>query len=386
MSKRFPVGDGEVEALAPHRRAIDQGQFVCLIGASGCGKSTMLRIIAGFEEPTSGEVSVDGKPITGPGSDRGMVFQDYALFPWMTVRQNIGFGPRQRRLPRSEIEDIADEFVKLVGLERFANRYPNQLSGGMKQRVAIARVLANDANILLMDEPFGALDALTREQLQRELLQIWARTWVTIVFVTHSVEEAALLADRVLVMSAGTGPDRKRHHDRAAAPARCLLARVQRGAPRPRATAHQPYGAEGRSNLRIADDGGSSAAPTALYRGMDRATLDAAYNNTAAVADSAAISGALARAQRRAPRRQGGAARPALWKAGRAPGSTISPRQAQAPLFVFIHGGYWQRNDKDMFAFVADGPRAHRIDVAVVGYTLAPEARLGEIVEEINQR
>jgi len=134
-----------------------------------------------------------------------MVFQDYALFPWMTVRQNIGFGPRQRQLPRKEVEDIADEFVKLVGLERAANRYPSQLSGGMKQRVAIARVLANNANILLMDEPFGALDALTREQLQRELLQIWTRTRVTIVFVTHSVEEAALLADRVLVMSAGPG-------------------------------------------------------------------------------------------------------------------------------------------------------------------------------------
>jgi ABC-type nitrate/sulfonate/bicarbonate transport system ATPase subunit len=134
-----------------------------------------------------------------------MVFQDYALFPWMTVRQNIGFGPRQRGLSRRETEDIADEFVKLVGLELAANRYPSQLSGGMKQRVAIARVLANNANILLMDEPFGALDALTREQLQRELLQIWARTRVTIIFVTHSVEEAALLADRVLVMSAGPG-------------------------------------------------------------------------------------------------------------------------------------------------------------------------------------
>jgi nitrate ABC transporter ATP-binding subunit len=205
VTKRFAVGDDEVEALSRIDATIRQGQFVCLIGASGCGKSTMLRIIAGFEEPTTGEVLVDGKRITGPGSDRGMVFQDYALFPWMTVRQNIGFGPRQRQLPRSEVAGIADEFVKLVGLERAANRYPSQLSGGMKQRVAIARVLANNANILLMDEPFGALDALTREQLQRELLQIWARTRVTIIFVTHSVEEAALLADRVLVMSAGPG-------------------------------------------------------------------------------------------------------------------------------------------------------------------------------------
>jgi ABC-type nitrate/sulfonate/bicarbonate transport system ATPase subunit len=205
VTKRFAVGDDEIEALSRVDVSIAQGEFVCLIGASGCGKSTLLRIVAGFEEPTTGNVSVHGKPIIGPGSDRGMVFQDYALFPWMTVRQNIGFGPRQRGLPRQEIQSIADEFVKLVGLERFTDRYPAQLSGGMKQRVAIARVLANNANILLMDEPFGALDALTREQLQHELLLIWARTGVTIIFVTHSVEEAVLLADRVLVMSAGPG-------------------------------------------------------------------------------------------------------------------------------------------------------------------------------------
>jgi nitrate ABC transporter ATP-binding subunit len=205
VTKRFAVGDDEVEALAPVDLAIPGGEFVCMIGASGCGKSTLLRIIAGFEEPTTGEVAIDGKPVTGPGSDRGMVFQDYALFPWMTVRQNISFGPRQRHLPREEIDRTTDEFVRMVGLERFADRYPNQLSGGMKQRVAIARVLANNANILLMDEPFGALDALTREQLQNELLQIWKRTGVTTIFVTHSVEEAVLLADRVLVMSAGPG-------------------------------------------------------------------------------------------------------------------------------------------------------------------------------------
>ena len=205
VTKRFAVGDGEIEALAPVDLAIPKSEFVCMIGASGCGKSTLLRIIAGFEEPTTGEVAIDGKPVTGPGSDRGMVFQDYALFPWMTVRQNISFGPRQRHLAREEIDRTTDEFVRMVGLERFADRYPNQLSGGMKQRVAIARVLANNANILLMDEPFGALDALTREQLQNELLQIWKRTGVTTIFVTHSVEEAVLLADRVLVMSAGPG-------------------------------------------------------------------------------------------------------------------------------------------------------------------------------------
>jgi NitT/TauT family transport system ATP-binding protein len=205
VTKRFAIDDGEVEALAPVDLTIPQGEFVCLIGASGCGKSTLLRIIAGFEEPTTGDALIYNRPITGPGSDRGMVFQDYALFPWMTVRENVSFGPRQRGLPRSEIREITDEFVKLVGLERFADRYPSQLSGGMKQRVAIARVLANNANILLMDEPFGALDALTREQLQHELLQIWSRTGVTAIFVTHSVEEAVLLADRVLVMSAGPG-------------------------------------------------------------------------------------------------------------------------------------------------------------------------------------
>ena len=205
VSKRFAIGDGEVEALGRIDASIERGQFVCLIGASGCGKTTMLRIIAGFEEASTGEVLVDGKQITAPGSDRGMVFQDYALFPWMTVRQNIGFGPRQRRLARSDVDAITDELVRLVGLEHAAGRYPSQLSGGMKQRVAIARVLANNANVLLMDEPFGALDALTREQLQRELLQIWGRTRVTVIFVTHSVEEAALLADRVLVMSAGPG-------------------------------------------------------------------------------------------------------------------------------------------------------------------------------------
>jgi NitT/TauT family transport system ATP-binding protein/sulfonate transport system ATP-binding protein len=205
VTKRFSVGEDEIEALAPIDLSIQSGQFVCMIGASGCGKSTLLRIIAGFEEPTTGVVSVKGSKVIGPGSDRGMVFQDYALFPWMTVRDNIAFGPRQRGFSKDRIAAITSEYLKLVGLEQFASRFPNQLSGGMKQRVAIARVLANDANILLMDEPFGALDALTREQLQKELLQIWQRTGVTIIFVTHSVEEAVMLSDRILVMSAGPG-------------------------------------------------------------------------------------------------------------------------------------------------------------------------------------
>jgi NitT/TauT family transport system ATP-binding protein/sulfonate transport system ATP-binding protein len=205
LSKTFVIGGEHVEALHHVDLLINKGEFVCLIGASGCGKSTLLRIIAGFEQPTSGDVRVYDNAITSPGSDRGMVFQDFALFPWMTVRQNIAFGPRQKNLAKAEVEQKAEQYLEMVGLQKFADRFPYQLSGGMKQRVAIARVLANEASILLMDEPFGALDALTREQLQDELLEIWARTQVTVIFVTHSVEEATLLADRVVVMTAGPG-------------------------------------------------------------------------------------------------------------------------------------------------------------------------------------
>ena len=205
VGKTFHIGEERVDALHHVDLTINKGEFVCLIGASGCGKSTLLRIIAGFEAPSCGDVRVYDAPIAGPGIDRGMVFQDYALFPWMTVRNNIAFGPRQKNLPPSEVRITTEQYLEMVGLAKFADRYPYQLSGGMKQRVAIARVLANEANILLMDEPFGALDALTREQLQDELLEIWARTHVTILFVTHSVEEATLLSDRVVVMTAGPG-------------------------------------------------------------------------------------------------------------------------------------------------------------------------------------
>ncbi len=205
VTKTFHIGNDRVQALRGVNLNIDKGEFVCLIGASGCGKSTLLRIIAGFEQPSSGQISLYEKAITGPGSDRGMVFQDYALFPWMTVRENISFGPRQKGLAKKYINEITDEYLNMVGLEKFADRYPMQLSGGMKQRVAIARVLANECELLLMDEPFGALDALTRESLQQELLEIWARTKVTVIFVTHSVEEAVLLSDRVVVMTAGPG-------------------------------------------------------------------------------------------------------------------------------------------------------------------------------------
>jgi NitT/TauT family transport system ATP-binding protein len=202
VGKVYPGG---TEALRGANLSIARGEFVCLLGASGCGKSTLLRIAAGFEAATTGSVVVGGKPVTGPGSDRGMVFQDYGLFPWMTVRRNIGFGPAVRGLGRAEVARIADRFVAMVGLDRFANSYPHQLSGGMKQRVAIARVLANDAKVVLMDEPFGALDAMTRERLQEELLEIWRSAGLTVIFVTHSIEEAILLADRVVVMSPGPG-------------------------------------------------------------------------------------------------------------------------------------------------------------------------------------
>ena len=205
VTKTFQMGADSVQALRSVNLTIDKGEFVCLIGASGCGKSTLLRIIAGFEQTTSGAVSLYENAITAPGSDRGMVFQDYALFPWMTVRENISFGPRQKGMAKKYVDQITDEYLNMVGLAKFAQRFPQQLSGGMKQRVAIARVLANECEVLLMDEPFGALDALTRESLQQELLDIWARTKVTVIFVTHSVEEAVLLSDRVVVMTAGPG-------------------------------------------------------------------------------------------------------------------------------------------------------------------------------------
>ena len=165
----------------------------------------MLRILAGFETATSGVVIVDGREVTGPGPDRGMVFQDYGLFPWLSVRDNIGFDPAARGVANPEIARTVDRFIDMIGLQRFADSYPHQLSGGMKQRVAIARVLANDARVVLMDEPFGALDAMTRERLQDELLEIWARTKLTVIFVTHAIEEAILLADRVVAMQPGPG-------------------------------------------------------------------------------------------------------------------------------------------------------------------------------------
>jgi NitT/TauT family transport system ATP-binding protein len=201
VAKRF----GAFQALEGADLHVDEGEFICLIGASGCGKSTLLRIIAGFDTATEGYVFVDGQQVTAPGPERGMVFQDYGLFPWLSVRDNIGFGPVARGLPKRQVREIVDRFIEMIGLEKFADNYPHQLSGGMKQRVAIARVLANDARVVLMDEPFGALDAMTRERLQDELLDIWARTKLTVIFVTHAIEEAILLAGRVVAMSPGPG-------------------------------------------------------------------------------------------------------------------------------------------------------------------------------------
>jgi NitT/TauT family transport system ATP-binding protein len=201
VSKVFD-GDGRrMVALQDITLEIPHGQFVCLLGPSGCGKSTLLNAVAGFAPPTSGRVLADGVPVAGPGPERGMVFQEYALFPWMTVEQNVGFGLEIKGMARAQIAARVGELLTLLSLEDFAKRYPKDLSGGMRQRVAIARVLALDSPILLMDEPFGALDALTRRNLQDELLRLWAELKKTVIFVTHSIEEAIYLADRIVVMT-----------------------------------------------------------------------------------------------------------------------------------------------------------------------------------------
>ncbi|TAK82417.1 MAG: ABC transporter ATP-binding protein [Betaproteobacteria bacterium] len=200
-----PETGGVSRALEPIDLEIERDQFVCLIGPSGCGKTTLLNCLAGFVEVTAGAIYVADQRVEGPSRDRGVVFQDYALFPWLNVKQNVAFGPRLSGLGRDEQERRAREYLALVGLEAHANRYPYELSGGMKQRVGLARALANEPKLLLMDEPFGALDALTRETLQSELLRIWMERQKTIVFVTHSIEEAVFLADRIVVMTPPPG-------------------------------------------------------------------------------------------------------------------------------------------------------------------------------------
>ena len=203
LGKRYGDPETGTLAMADVDVHVKSGEFIAIVGASGCGKSTLLRIVAGFEKATSGSVTVGGKPVTAPGADRGVVFQDYGLFPWLSVRENVMYGPRQKRISRKEAGETADRFIEAVGLSRFASHYPGQLSGGMQQRVAIARVLAIDPSVLLMDEPFGALDALTRSELQTELRRIHLETKTTVLFVTHSIEEAVYLADRVVVMTGG---------------------------------------------------------------------------------------------------------------------------------------------------------------------------------------
>ncbi|BAX61807.1 ABC transporter ATP-binding protein [Burkholderia stabilis] len=205
LGKRFLSPQGEVVALDDISFRTHRREFVCVIGPSGCGKSTLIRILAGLESQTSGDVLLDGKPVRGPGADRGMVFQGYTLFPWLTVKKNVMFGLKRNGSSSGEAEREALQWLDLVGLTRFADVYPHQLSGGMKQRVAIARALANRPRILLMDEPFGALDAQTRAKMQAHLLDIWRNIDVTILFITHDLDEAILLADRILVLKANPG-------------------------------------------------------------------------------------------------------------------------------------------------------------------------------------
>ncbi|GAB7523581.1 ABC transporter ATP-binding protein [Paraburkholderia sp. 2C] len=205
LGKRFATPTGEHVALDNINFQTHRREFVCVIGPSGCGKSTLIRILAGLERQSSGDVLIDGKPVDGPGADRGMVFQGYTLFPWLTVKKNVMFGLKMNGLGRTQAEREALQWLELVGLTKFADVYPHQLSGGMKQRVAIARALANRPRILLMDEPFGALDAQTRAKMQTHLLDIWRNIDVTVLFITHDLDEAIFLADRILVLKANPG-------------------------------------------------------------------------------------------------------------------------------------------------------------------------------------
>ncbi len=205
VKKVYEGRNGPVVALNGANLEIQDNEFICVVGPSGCGKSTLLNILAGLLEPTSGEILVDGKPVEGTSVDRGVVFQQYALFPWLTVKKNVEFGLKLQKKSKEECEAIAMKYIKMVGLEKFTNSYPKELSGGMKQRVAIARAYAVNPSLLLMDEPFGALDAQTRTQLQTELLKTWEEEKKTCFFITHDVEEAILLASRVVVMSARPG-------------------------------------------------------------------------------------------------------------------------------------------------------------------------------------
>ena len=206
LTRLFTRDDGGiVQAIDGVSLTISDDEFVSFVGPSGCGKTTLLRIIAGLDHATSGMILLDGKQISGTSPMVGMVFQEYSLFPWRNVLDNVAFGPQMRGIPKNDRRELARKFVSLVGLEQFEKSYPYELSGGMRQRVAIARALANDPDLLLMDEPFGALDAQTRNKMQVELLSIWERSKKTILFVTHSVDEAVFLSDRIVVMSSRPG-------------------------------------------------------------------------------------------------------------------------------------------------------------------------------------
>ena len=193
---------GDVAVLGGAKMEIYDKEFISIVGPSGCGKTTLLEIIAGIQKPTSGRIMIDGGEVNGPGLDRGMVFQEYALFPWQTIRKNVEFGPRIAGMAKSRRRQLAEELIQLVGLNGFGDHYPHEISGGMKQRAALARVLANEPDILLMDEPFAAIDAQMRETLNQQLLKIWHKKKKTVLFVTHSIREALFLADRIIIMSA----------------------------------------------------------------------------------------------------------------------------------------------------------------------------------------
>jgi len=199
-----PFANRQVTAIRDISLTVDAGDFVSVVGPSGCGKTTMLNTIAGFLAPTAGRIRVDGRAVSGPGPDRGVVFQSFALFPWRTVLDNVAFGPKMRGVPKAKRHEIAREYLALAGLSHAAERYPNELSGGMQQRVGVVRALANEPDVLLMDEPFAAVDAQTRMTLQEELTRIWGERRPTVLFITHDVNEAVFLANRVVVLSHGS--------------------------------------------------------------------------------------------------------------------------------------------------------------------------------------
>lgn len=209
LHKQFATDKGTIKVLDDLNLHVEQGEFVCVVGASGSGKSTLLRLVAGLEQPTAGRIDVDGDSVVGPGADRGMVFQDYTLYPWMSVQKNVEFGLKLQGIDRQTRRKQASYYLEMVGLTQFASALPKQLSGGMKQRVAIARALTSQPKILLMDEPFGALDVQTKENMQQFLLDLWDRTGTSILMITHDVREAVFLSQRIYVMSARPGTIKK---------------------------------------------------------------------------------------------------------------------------------------------------------------------------------